>query len=53
MFSLQQNQRREQNRFCLEARGGRGREGQGEEMAPTMYVHMNKCINNLKKEYSV
>jgi hypothetical protein len=51
MFSLQQNWRRGQNRFCLEVRGwrgkGKGRVGeQGEEMAPTMYAHMNKCINN-------
>jgi hypothetical protein len=51
MLSLQQNWRREQNRFCLEARGDRrrGRRARaGEEMAPKMYVHMNKCINNLK-----
>jgi hypothetical protein len=40
MFSLQQNWRRGQNRFCLEARGEEG------EMAQTMYAHMNKWINN-------
>jgi hypothetical protein len=47
MSSLQQNWRRGQNRFCLEARGlGRvgGGRGQGEEMAQTMYAHMNKWI---------
>jgi hypothetical protein len=44
MFSLQQNWRRGQNRFCLEARGEEG------EMAQTMYAHMNKWINN-KKQY--
>jgi hypothetical protein len=27
--------------------GGLGR-GQGEEVAPTMYTHMNKCKNNKK-----
>jgi hypothetical protein len=45
MSSLQQNWRRGQNRFCLEARGWGGEEGgggQGEEMAQTMYAHMNK-----------
>jgi hypothetical protein len=43
MFSLQQNWRRGQNRFCLEARrvereeeGSRGQRG---EMAQTMYTH--------------
>jgi hypothetical protein len=50
MFSLQQNWRRGQNRFCLEARGdGEERaEKQGEEVAQTMYTHMNKCVNNKK-----
>jgi hypothetical protein len=45
MSSLQQNWRKGQNRFCLEARGqrGRGREhGTGGEMVQTMYAHMNK-----------
>jgi hypothetical protein len=52
MSSLQQNWRRGQNRFCLEAReGGKGAWGemegveglgQGGEMAQTMYAHMNK-----------
>jgi hypothetical protein len=44
MSSLQQNWRKEQNRFCLEARGvgGRGRGLQGGEMAQAMYGHMNK-----------
>jgi hypothetical protein len=45
MSSFQQNWRKEQNRFCLEARGW-GREGgsgrQGREMAQTMFAHMNK-----------
>jgi hypothetical protein len=27
----------------------KGSRGQGGEMAQTMYSHMNKCINNLKK----
>jgi hypothetical protein len=48
MSSLQENWRRGQNRFCLEARSwgkkqGQGEGGgQGEEMAPTMYARMNK-----------
>jgi hypothetical protein len=45
MFSLQQNWRREQNRFCLEVRGVWRREmgqGQGGKMAQTMYAHTNK-----------
>jgi hypothetical protein len=25
--------------------------GQGEEMAQTMYAHMNKCVKKEKKEY--
>jgi hypothetical protein len=33
MFSLQQNWRRGQNRFCLEAREGKGRKGGGGEQA--------------------
>jgi hypothetical protein len=51
MFSLQQNWRRGQNRFCLEERGvgiGERGQGQGGKMAQTMYTHMNKCMNNLK-----
>jgi hypothetical protein len=49
MSSLQQNVRRGQNRFCLEARGvaGKGRGGgQRGETAQTMYAHMNKkkCV---------
>jgi hypothetical protein len=43
MCSLQQNWRKEQDRFCLEARG-QGREGR--EMAQTMYAHVNKLIKN-------
>jgi hypothetical protein len=46
MSSLQQNWRRGQNRFCMDARrvgakqeGGGGQVG---EMAQTMYTHMNK-----------
>jgi hypothetical protein len=45
MSSLQQNWRKGQNRFCLEARrvGESGREqGIGEEMTQTMYAHRNK-----------
>jgi hypothetical protein len=45
MSSLQQNWRKGQNRFCLEAKGvaGRGRVWEtGGEMAQTMYAHMNK-----------
>jgi hypothetical protein len=46
MSSLQQNCRKGQNRFCLEARemGEGEREGgrQGGEMAQTMYAHVNK-----------
>jgi hypothetical protein len=43
MSSLQQNWRREQNSFCLEARRGEGGdEGQWGEMAQTTYVQMNK-----------
>jgi hypothetical protein len=46
MFSLQQNWRRGQNRFCLEVRGtwgeGKGSGGRWREMAQTMYAHMNK-----------
>jgi hypothetical protein len=52
MSSLQQNWRRGQNRFCLEVRGwegegsdgreGGGVQGEGGEMAQTMYAHMNK-----------
>jgi hypothetical protein len=45
MSSLQQNWRRGQNRFSLEARGfgGVGGDGgQGGEMVQTMYTHTNK-----------
>jgi hypothetical protein len=33
-----------QNRFCLEAKGGREKQGrgQGKEIAQMMYAHMNK-----------
>jgi hypothetical protein len=43
MSTLQENWRKGQNRFCLEVRrvGGRGR-GWEEEMAQTIYAHMNK-----------
>jgi hypothetical protein len=42
MSSLQQNWRR-QNMFCLETRVGKeGGRGQREELAQTMYAHMNK-----------
>jgi hypothetical protein len=42
MFSFQQNWRRGQYRFFLEARGVKGRRRQWGEMAQTMYAHMNK-----------
>jgi hypothetical protein len=47
MSSLQQNWRKGQNRFCLEARRMRGENevagvGQGGEMAQTMNAHVNK-----------
>jgi hypothetical protein len=42
-FSLQQNQRRGQNRFCLEASGGRGWHRQ------SMYTHVSKCKNDKVK----
>jgi hypothetical protein len=45
MSILQQNWRKGQNRFCLEARGWAGEggsRGQKGEMAQTMYVHINK-----------
>jgi hypothetical protein len=51
MSSLQQNWRRKQNRFCLEARGVGGDGGggwQGGEMAQTMYAHVNKFIKKKK-----
>jgi hypothetical protein len=51
MSSLQQNWRRGENRFWLEARGmgGRRREAkrQGLEVTQTLYAHLNKCIDNL------
>jgi hypothetical protein len=37
-FSLQQNWRRRQNRFCPKVGG--------EEVAQTIYTHVNKCKNN-------
>jgi hypothetical protein len=48
MSSLQQNWRRGQNRFCLEARRvgeDEGVGGQGGGMTQTMYAHMNKEKN--------
>jgi hypothetical protein len=45
MSSLQQNRRRGQNMFCLEARGKGGEGsggGHGGEMAQTMNANMNK-----------
>jgi hypothetical protein len=48
MSSLQQNWRRGQNRFCLEAMGvegvggGKGTERTVGERAQSMYAHMNK-----------
>jgi hypothetical protein len=57
IFSLQQNQRRGWNRFCVEVRGWRGRdEGGGGKVAQTMYAHVTKCkigkIKGDKKEFS-
>jgi hypothetical protein len=45
MFSLQQNQRRGWNRFCLEA-GYWGAGEDGREVAQTMYTHVRKCKND-------
>jgi hypothetical protein len=42
MSSLQQNWRKGQNRFYLEARGRWKEAGTGGEMAQTMYAHVNK-----------
>jgi hypothetical protein len=43
MYSLQQNWRKGQNRFCLERMEvGEERKGAGVEMTQTMYAHMNK-----------
>jgi hypothetical protein len=44
LSSLQQNWKKGQNRFCLEAMvGGERRGGKHKgEMAQAMYVHMNK-----------
>jgi hypothetical protein len=45
MSTLQQNWRKGQNRFCLDARGVEERElgrRQGEGMAQTTYTRMNK-----------
>jgi hypothetical protein len=48
MFCLQQNQRiRGQNRFCGDV-GSMGMRGEG--MAQTMYTHVSKCKNDLKKK---
>jgi hypothetical protein len=44
MFSLQQNWRKGQNKFCLEVRRVRG------EMAQIMYAYIHKGINKPKKE---
>jgi hypothetical protein len=41
MFSLQQNQRREQNRFCWKC--VLGRRWEEWEVAQTMYTHVSKC----------
>jgi hypothetical protein len=53
MSTLQQNWRKRQNRFCLEARGV---EGEGESgwwhrgrNGSKMYVHMNKWIKKEKR----
>jgi hypothetical protein len=50
MFSVQQNWRRGQNRFCLEMRGvGWEEEVVGGRGAQTMYTNMTECMNNFKK----
>jgi hypothetical protein len=58
MFSQQNWRTRGQNRLCLEARevgewgvreSGRGVEARRERCPKTMYTHMNKYKNNLKK----
>jgi hypothetical protein len=54
MFSLQQNWRRGQNRFCLEAKGMGGRRRGGVcvcvgKMAETVYAHMNKVNKQFLK----
>jgi hypothetical protein len=52
MFSLQQNLRRGQNRFCLEVRGIRGEDvdwvSRGRDRPNNVYTHINKLINNKK-----
>jgi hypothetical protein len=53
MSSLQQNWRKAQNSFCLEARRvDEGDRGQGGEMTQIIYAHMNKekysCHRNKK-----
>jgi hypothetical protein len=45
MFSLQQNQRREQNKFCLEAEGW-GQWELRDEVAQTMCTRESKCTSN-------
>jgi hypothetical protein len=55
MSSLQQNWRKGQNRFCLEAREWGEEVGrQGGEMAQSMCAHLNKIIqkkiNKVKKK---
>jgi hypothetical protein len=43
MSTLQKNWRKGKNRFCLKARGVKGRgEGMGGTIVQTMYAHMNK-----------
>jgi hypothetical protein len=42
--------RAEQVLLRSEGGEGGGREGQGVEMAQTMYTHMNKCVNNKKRK---
>jgi hypothetical protein len=32
---------------------GKGSGGRGREMAQTIYAHMNKCINDFKKEFCI
>jgi hypothetical protein len=39
MFSLQQNRRRGQNRFCLEARGVGGKEYRGRDGPSNIYTY--------------
>jgi hypothetical protein len=54
MFSVQQNWRRGQNRFCLEAGvGGGGSEGEEEGGHGTVYTHVSVKMIKRRKEKNV